>query len=587
MSKPNQLHVTGDRKIFETVSKERLPNTVTASNASDVSNASGDVVEVDIGGRGMPSIAARQAGSDAGSSIPQAVLQAEGIQQVPHAASILPAEKVFSIQIGSELFRLSGVSIRSDAPSYFSQFFEEQFRQHEDGSVGLKTLYIDRDPVTFKDISRHLQGYHVQPRDGGHFVRLFADAQFYSLPRLISQLFNSEIFIQIGHQHFQVPRDIFSGPGDSPNFFSLGFAVFFSTPGEVFPGLDHKGLVRPPSILPPSVPNRSGHVFAELLQMLRGYPLHIRNEEHRAELLRDCRYFHLRGLEQKLIPHDIGYNLERGKSEITIRLEDIRQSGISFMGDISPADRSPLGGWVYYARPFVDENSQELILEIGGDSTKIDFRSMRADFHGLAKARVSSLFQVVANKLNLPTNAPLGLMMMSGGAATQPASPGNTPLSQDRVKISIERDAHVILDGDNYDVDWTGLGAVDGIDEADPMLLATRASSDYEPPASVSGGLSSTAGRSAGGSFQRWAPPQNVSQPITSPSSTRPPPRKRKRVGSLDDFGEWIVRRGQWRLKVQASADPAKCDLEIILIAVKLDALSGERGRNIRRAFLS
>ena len=44
----------------------------------------------------------------------------------------------------------------------------------------MRTLYIDRDPITFKDISLHLQGYHVQPRDGSHFVKMFADAQFYS-----------------------------------------------------------------------------------------------------------------------------------------------------------------------------------------------------------------------------------------------------------------------------------------------------------------------------------------------------------------------------------------------------------------------
>lgn len=44
----------------------------------------------------------------------------------------------------------------------------------------IRTLYIDRDPVTFRDISLHLQGYHVRPRDSTHFVRLFADAQFYN-----------------------------------------------------------------------------------------------------------------------------------------------------------------------------------------------------------------------------------------------------------------------------------------------------------------------------------------------------------------------------------------------------------------------
>lgn len=47
-------------------------------------------------------------------------------------------------------------------------------------TAAIRTLYIDRDPVTFKDISLHLQGYHVAPRDAGHFVKLFADAQFYS-----------------------------------------------------------------------------------------------------------------------------------------------------------------------------------------------------------------------------------------------------------------------------------------------------------------------------------------------------------------------------------------------------------------------
>ena len=45
------------------------------------------------------------------------------------------------------------------APSYFSAYFEDQIRNHEEGAEGsLKTLYIDRDPDTFGDICRHLQG---------------------------------------------------------------------------------------------------------------------------------------------------------------------------------------------------------------------------------------------------------------------------------------------------------------------------------------------------------------------------------------------------------------------------------------------
>jgi hypothetical protein len=80
------------------------------------------------------------------------------------------------------------------APSYFSQFFQEQLKAQRGGETSsssnsstaaidassVRTLYIDRDPATFCDISLHLQGYHIEPRDGSHFVKLLADAQFFS-----------------------------------------------------------------------------------------------------------------------------------------------------------------------------------------------------------------------------------------------------------------------------------------------------------------------------------------------------------------------------------------------------------------------
>ncbi|KAL1876739.1 hypothetical protein Plec18167_005147 [Paecilomyces lecythidis] len=411
----------------------------------------------------------------------------------------LPAEKVFPIQIGSELFRLSGASIASDAV---------------------------RDPVRGEEHGNELTT---------------------TVPRLISQLFESEIFIQIGDHHFQIPRDIFSSPGDTPNFFSLGFGVFFASRQEVFPGLDRNGLLRPPSIVPPGVSSRSGKVFAELLHLLRGYPLHIRNEDHRAELLRDCRYFHLRGLEQKLIPHDISYNPERRKSEIIIRLEDVRQSGISFVSD-SSNDNPILSGWVHYARPFVDETTYELIVEIGGENTTIDLNEMRADFHGLVKARIASLFQVVANKMNLPTNAPLGLMMMSGGASAQAASPGHTPLSQDRVKVQIGPDADVTVDGEPYIANFP---------------------------------------RNTGVSREPQVPQgQDIGNPLLQHVGMGQPPTKRKRVDNFDDLGEWIVYKGQWRLRIQPDISD-RGGLELVFIAVKLDVYTGQRARNKKRAFLS
>ncbi|KAI9865490.1 MAG: hypothetical protein M1824_002229 [Vezdaea acicularis] len=528
-------------------------------------------------------------------------------QNFPGIPDVLPHEKVFPIQIGSELFRLSGASISSDAPSYFSQFFVRELQQNE-GNGSVRTLYIDRDPVTFRDISIHLQGYYVQPRDSIHFVRLFADAQFYGLPRLISQLFEAEIFIEIGHKLFQIPRNIFSSPGDEPNYFSLGFGHFFSTPNDVFPGLEKTGLLRPPPVVPPSVPGRSGDVFSDLIYLLRGYPLHVRDDEHREALLRDCRYFHLRGLEQKLIRHNITFNLKRSRTEITLRLEDVRQSGISFTPDSSPSMGDPGafaspqgGGWVSYSRPFVDETSHELVLEIGGESTRVDLRSMRADFHGQTKARVASLFQVVANKMNLPTTQPLGLIMMSGGANSQPPSPANTPLSEDMVRIRLTSEAHILVDGDAYYTTDRSDGAGESLDgEYEDQTMTGGAG-----PWSASGGLggnsfisggdgtnraATPSSRSLAGSSPGTNPPAQQQQgatPIPRIDTSRPPPKKRKRRGSNgSEETEWIVRRGLWRLRVQPSSG-ARGGMEMVMVAVKLDALTGEFARNAKRDFLT
>lgn len=357
----------------------------------------------------------------------------------------------------------------------------------------------------------------------------FADS---IVPRLTSRMFESEIYIQIGERDFQVSRDMFSGPGDSPNFFNLGFAILFATPSDVFPGLRKSGLLRPPSIVPPSIPSRSGDTFAQIIHILRGYPIHIQNEDHRAELLRDCRYYHLRGVEQKLIPHHISYNPGRDRDEILIRLEDVRQSGIQVVTDSSSDDASAISGWVHYARPFIDDNAYELVLEIGGQNTVLNLDTMRADFRGLAKARVSSLVQVIANKLNLPNKAPLGLMMISGHSNRASASPGNTPLSEDRPKIHIDAEADITVDNEPW-----------------------------------------VSGRSAFGN----------SSLDTGTAEGPPAKRKRDDEATPTEPRQWMIRNGQWRLRIQPDAAG---QLEIVFFAVKLDASTNQRARNTKRQFL-
>ncbi|KAJ5100093.1 hypothetical protein N7532_007094 [Penicillium argentinense] len=466
----------------------------------------------------------------------------------PDSGCSLPPEKVFSIQIGSSLFRLSGASIASDglspplpeqqqqravaltssrilAPSYFSHFFEEQLRIND--AANCRTLYIDRDPATFQEIARHLQGYHVRPRDGHQYVKLFADAQFYTcwsplapspedvmrvltantrilpVPRLMSQLFESEIFIQIGDRHFQIPRDIFSGAGNSPNFFTLGYGAFFASPTEVFPGLDRAGLLRPPAITPPSIPNKSADVFADLLHILYGYPLHIRNEDHRAELLRDCRWFNLRGVEQQLIPHKISKNPFNGRSEITIQLENLKPSGLQFFPD---AGTSGTHGSIGYARPFADELAADLLLQTGDETTIINRKMLHVDFLRDTKARMNSLLQTISKKMNL-----------------QEPYLGGTP-----IKIKFTGDLDLTIDGQN-----------------DPMLA-------------------------------------RLFEGITNDKSNDDPPAKRPRTTGAGD-GPWLVRLGIWRMRVQPND---KGGYESVLVPVKLDVYASPRALNRSREFL-
>lgn len=478
-------------------------------------------------------------------------------------SDLLPAGKVFPIQIGTELFRLSGASLSSDAPSYFSHYFREQIHNNQGRAGDIKTLYIDRDPSTFRDIVAHLQGYYITPKDGEHFVRLFADAQFYSLPRLTKQLFSADIFIRIGGVPFQIPRDLFSSPGDSPNYFSLGFAQFFTTPSEVFPGLDRNALLRPPSIHPPSVPNRSGEIFQQLVDMLQGYTVQIRCDAHRAQLLRDARYFHLKGLEQKLIPCHISYNSTRSRSEILIRLEDVRPSGVSVISDsrgssTSGGDSGTSGGQadpapsldgsqleprtVSYARPYTDDASSThvLVLEISAaesstlhlpepsshtyDSTQPLAMHARVTFRGSTLARIKSLFSVIASKMGLPATQMLGL------AVSQPDSELNEP----SVRVRIESQCHLEFDG-----------------------LETKLSTDH---ASGRLGLQHIGGNDE----WIWGGPESSDG-------------KEKQL---------VVTRAHWQLRIEP-VEGVPGTMQVVLCGTKIEGFGQERSRNRSRAYLS
>lgn len=312
------------------------------------------------------------------------------------------------------------------------------------------------------------------------------------------------------------------------------------------------------------------------MHILKGYPVEIRSEEHRAELLRDARYFHLKGLEQRVIPHSISYNLAWKRSEISIRLEDIRQSGVSFVGDSvasstssapspesSTASNTPSGpGWVYYQRPYVDSEAYSLILEITGEETTLlsvepptttsPARMCRATFFKQTLSRITSLFSVIANKMNLPVTQPLGLMMMERGAgvASLPVSPRNTGMSEEKVKCRLGPDAEVLVDGKRW--------------------FASPNETEADDDESSSMDVDSSSGRRTGKRRRR----QNTEEDDDDE----------------DGSEEWIVRKAQWRLRVQpmsGGVQSGRSGMEVILGAVRIEAFSSERGRNASRGFLT
>lgn len=481
---------------------------------------------------------------------------------------VLPHERVFPIQIGSELFRLSGASLSSDAPSYFSAYFrcqlarEEEAKANGEEAPGIKTLYIDRDPITFGDIARHLQGYHILVRDGAHFVKLFADAQFYQLPRLISQLYEDNIYISIGSTEFHIPRTLFASPGNSPNFFTLSLSPF--SPTHVFPGLDREGLLRPPSIQPPSVPGKSAEVFQDLVMMLKGYEIRIRCKEHREMLRRDARYYMFKGLEQKLVPHTISYNHLKETEEIAIKLEDVRPSGISVVTrpvsstpntveSGSPADNSRvIEDGVYYSRPFIDTKAYELVIEIGNEMAKLELKCC-AFLHVLGdeKKRLGKLLDVVETRLR-EKELPQEMNGVSFGTAESCKSSLH---ETDGLEVIIDDSTSITLDGKDYK--W--------VEPWRPGM-----------PVPASAGT--------------VVPKVSASEDGEDSDSIR---RKRRKIMGPPEPQAWIIRSGQYRIRLLTDSEDgsqiftgrrlSKCVLE----AVKLEAFTGARARNRGRVFLS
>lgn len=271
----------------------------------------------------------------------------------PAIPPILPHVKVYLIQVGYKLFRLSGASLSSDAPSYFTSFFTQE------GNAD-KVLFIDRNPVIFEKIYNHLQGYHIAVENDYDFVHLWLDSFYFGLKRLQLYLDDEDVFASIGGRSFKIPKRLLRQTGNYPNFFLMNYDTLISDSKRI---ILEKGMIRPPPQRPATAANRLPKLFADLIEILKGNTLIVQNDEHRRLLVKECGYYHFLELEQRILKHHVLFNPFLGRSEIIMRLCDLLSKGVTNESS-GIKDESP----VHYQRPHMaKEPKRSLIVQV--DST--------------------------------------------------------------------------------------------------------------------------------------------------------------------------------------------------------------------------
>lgn len=289
------------------------------------------------------------------SSVFQPALSIKAMEaaQIPE---ILPHEKVYTLLVGDERFRLSGASLSYDSPSYFTDYFLS--------NVGCTNLSIDRSPSVFRKICSHLQGYSIKIEDEYEFVYLLMDANYFRLKKLRERLLLEPFHISVGGKKFKIPKEILSTKGNHPNFFSILYNTMMTDP---FANTD--SFIRPPALIPYDS-NKSAANLEQLLHGLYGNTIKIESEQHREDLLADCRYYQFFGLEQKLIKHQIIKNPFTKREEIVIGYKDIKRSGLLNDTMNSMIDANAPFTIVKYSRPFIDENVyRDLVIQL--DSSEV------------------------------------------------------------------------------------------------------------------------------------------------------------------------------------------------------------------------
>ncbi|CCH40879.1 hypothetical protein BN7_413 [Wickerhamomyces ciferrii] len=233
----------------------------------------------------------------------------------PTIPNVLPHGKMYKLQVGDKLFILSGASLSSDAPSYFTNYF---LNNDED-----KPLFLDRSPDVFNYIYQHLQGYHVEIPNCDVFTKLFSDSIYFNLPRLKELLQKDDYYhVEMINEHVKVPKKLLLTEGNYPNFFSVTFEALYRDLSEL---MISKNLIRPPPQAAPRL-NRDGGLLKDLIKLLQGIDIPFQCQDHKRLLIKEAKYYRFNTIVEKLGYEHIFQSLDekdKGKEYIVVDLNDI------------------------------------------------------------------------------------------------------------------------------------------------------------------------------------------------------------------------------------------------------------------------
>ncbi|KAH7580913.1 Uncharacterized protein AO441_003997 [Nakaseomyces glabratus] len=321
----------------------------------------------------------------------------------PNIPEILPHEKMYRIQVGKQLFKISGASLNSDGPSFFTNYFLKRTNRATSNNNNAgnnannaaannnnafspssvnstnsppsggsyhgsdnEVLFIDRSADIFELIYQHLQGYFIEIQDEVQYTMLFADAMYYNLPRLKAILKDCDYYYtNIGGKSYKLAKSLFKREGDSPNYFEITSGTLYIDVEELI--LTRK-LLRPPPHSAPYVA-RSNVLFEDLLILLGGGSINL-DDDRRSSLIRECKFYRFLNLEQRLVKCSINYNPLTRKEEICLHLKDVSRKGLV----ISQTTKRDLS-YLFQPATVMNQNNEHVpsLMQSQFDQAGLDF----------------------------------------------------------------------------------------------------------------------------------------------------------------------------------------------------------------------